>query len=44
MGRSTDLIELTSNGDDVIVDDSDFFIGEDCVTISSFKNMGDGEG
>lgn len=44
MGRSTDLIELTSNGDDVIVDDSDFFIGEDCVTIASFKNMGDEEG
>lgn len=45
MGRSTDLIELASNGDDVIVDDSDFFIGEDCVTIASFiKNMGDGEG
>lgn len=44
MGRITDLIELTYNGDDVIVDDSDFFIGEDCVTIASFKNMGDGEG
>lgn len=44
MARSTDLIELASNGDDVIVDDSDFFIGEDCVTIASFKNMGDGEG
>ena len=44
MGRSTDLIELASNGDDVIVDDSDFFIGEDCVTIASFKNMGDGKG
>lgn len=44
MVRSTDLIELTSNGDDVIVDDSDFFIGEDCVTIASFKNMGNGEG
>lgn len=44
MGRSTDLIELASNGDDVIVDDSDFFIGEDCVTIASFKNMGDEEG
>lgn len=44
MGRSTDLIELASNGDDVIVDDSDFFIGEDCVTIALFKNMGDGEG
>lgn len=43
MARSTDLIELTSNGEDVIVDDSDFFIGEDCVTIASFKNMGDGE-
>ena len=44
MGRSTDLIKLASNGDDVIVDDSDFFIGEDCVTIALFKNMGDGEG
>lgn len=44
MARSTDLIELASNGDDVIVDDSDFFIGEDCVTLASFKNMGDGEG
>lgn len=44
MGRSTDLIELASNGDDVIVDDSDFFVREDCVTIASFKNMGDGEG
>lgn len=44
MGRSTDLIELAFNGDDVIVDDSDFFVREDCVTIASFKNMGDGEG
>lgn len=44
MARNTDLIELVSNGDDVIVDDSDFFIGEDCMTIASFKNMGDGEG
>lgn len=44
MARSTDLIELAFNGDDVIVDYSDFFIGEDCVTIASFKNMGDGEG
>ena len=44
MARNTDLIELASNGDDVIVDDSDFFVGEDCVTIASFKNMGDGEG
>ena len=44
MARSTDLIKLASNGDDVIVDDSDFFIGEDCVTIASFKNRGDGEG
>nr|DAE43952.1 MAG TPA: hypothetical protein [Caudoviricetes sp.] len=44
MARNTDLIELASNGDDVIVDDSDSFIGEDCVTIASFKNMGDGEG
>lgn len=44
MGRSTDLIKLAFNGDDVIVDDSDFFVREDCVTIASFKNMGDGEG
>lgn len=44
MARSTDLIELASNGDDVIVDDSDSFIGEDCVTIALFKNMGDGKG
>lgn len=44
MVRSTDLIELASNGDDVIVDDSDFFIGEDCVTIALFENMGDVEG
>lgn len=44
MARSTDLIELASNGDDVIVDDSDFFVDRDCVTIASFKNMGDGEG
>lgn len=44
MAKSTDLIKLASNGDDVIVDDSDFFIGEDCVTIASFNNMGDGEG
>lgn len=43
MARSTDLIKLTSNGNDVIVDDSDFFIGDDCVTIASFKNIGDGE-
>lgn len=44
MGKRTDFIELDSNGDDVIVDDSDFFIGEDCVTIALFKNMGNGEG
>lgn len=44
MARSTDLIKLASNGDDVIVDDSDFFVREDCVTIASFKNMDDGEG
>lgn len=43
MKRSTDLIELASNGDYVIVDDSDSFVGEDCVTIALFKNMGDGE-
>lgn len=43
MARNTDLIELVSNGDDVIIDDSDFFIGEDCVTIASFENMGDGK-
>lgn len=44
MARITDLIELVSNGDDVIVNDSDFFIGEDYVTIASFNNMVDGEG
>lgn len=44
MARITDLIELASNGDDVIVDDSDFFIGDDCVTMALFKNMGYGEG
>lgn len=44
MARSTDLIKLDLSGDDVIVDDSDFFVGGDCVTIASFKNTGDGEG
>lgn len=44
MARNTDLIELAFNGDDVIADDSDFFVNEDCVTVASFKNMGDGEG
>lgn len=44
MGRSTDLIELGLGGDDVIVNDSDFFAGENCVTIALFKNMEDGEG
>lgn len=44
MAKRTDLIELGLGGDDVIVDDSDFFVGEDCVTVASFKNMGDGEG
>lgn len=44
MAKSTDLIELDLSGDDVIVDDSDFFVGEDCVTVASFKNTGDGEG
>lgn len=44
MGKRTDLIELDSNGDVVVVEDSDFFVNEDCITIASFKNMGDGEG
>lgn len=44
MAKSTDLIELSLSGDDVIVDDSDFFVDGDCMTIASFKNMGDGEG
>lgn len=44
MARSTDLIKLDLGGDNVIVDDSDFFAGENCVTIASFKNTGDGEG
>lgn len=44
MAKSTDLIELGLGGDDVIVNDSDFFTGENCVTIASFKNTGDGEG
>lgn len=43
MGKRTDLIKLDSNGDVVVVDDSDFFVDKDCVTIASFKNMGDGE-
>lgn len=44
MSKSTDLIKLDLSGDYVIVDDSDFFAGEDYVTVASFKNMGDGEG
>ena len=44
MVKRTDLIELDLSGDNVIVDDSDFFINENCVTVASFKNMGDGEG
>lgn len=44
MAKRTDLIELGLGGDDVIVDDSNFFVGEDCVTVASFKNMGDEEG
>lgn len=44
MAKSTDLIELGLGGDNVIVDDSDFFTGEDCMTVASFNNIGDGEG
>lgn len=44
MGKNTDLIKLDLGGDDVIVDDSYFSVGGDCVTVASFKNMGDGEG
>nr|DAH58579.1 MAG TPA: hypothetical protein [Caudoviricetes sp.] len=44
MVKITDLIELDLSGDNVIVDDSNFFVGENCVTVALFKNMGDGEG
>lgn len=44
MSKRTDFIELGLSGDDVIVDNSDFFVGGDCVTVASFKNMEDGEG
>lgn len=44
MGKNTDLIKLDLGGDDVIVDDSDFSVGGDCVTVALFKNMGNGEG